>query len=322
MRGSSRYTFSVLARLGRYSAVLIMAFFAVSFIVFALSSLAEGDSSAFILSEDAGEAEIAAYREGMGLDDPFLLRYASFIASFLRGDWGESASGHDIKGLILHSAPVTVSLSLSSLAIALMISIPLSIAGSRSRAAGSFVSGLSVTIMALPSFLTAMFLVLLFSRVLDLFPVAGYVPLSRGVMRHIQSLFLPSLTLALLHSSLYMRVFRKALSDGIRSTYSRFALSTGMKRKQLALSSAFRPALPLLFSLVAQSLVAALGGAAVIETVFALPGIGALMVSAALSRDGRLAGIIMILLSIAASLIFFVLEGLLPLIDPRIRRGR
>ena len=163
--------------------------------------------------------------------------------------------------------------------------------------------------------------VIIFSIACGFFPSAGYISVSRGIIPYIRSLFLPSLTLALLHASLYVRVFRKAVRDGIRSKYSLFALSTGMRRKELALKSAMKPSLPVLLSLISQSLVSAIGGSAVVETVFALPGIGALMVDAALSRDGQLAGIIMILLAISTAVIFFLLEGVLPLVDPRIRRG-
>ena len=311
----------VLARLGRYFLVIIMAFLAVSLLVFVLMDNASGDSSAYILAEDAGEGAVASYRGKSGLDTPLFERYCSFIISFMRGEWGRTVSGHDVRALIAHSVPVTLSLSSFSLLIAVGISIPLSVIGARNRIIGCIVSGVSISLMALPSFLIAMFLVIVFSIACGFFPSAGYIPVSRGIIPYIRSLFLPSLTLALLHASLYVRVFRKAVRDGIRSQYSLFALSTGMRRKELALKSAMKPSLPVLLSLISQSLVSAIGGSAVVETVFALPGIGALMVDAALSRDGQLAGIIMILLAISTAVIFFLLEGVLPLADPRIRRG-
>ena len=312
----------MLARIGRYSLVVVLTFFSVSLLVFALIWNSAGDSSAYILSEDAGSGEIAEYRASAGLDKSFWDSYLHFILSFITGRWGHTAAGHDIKLLISHSVPVTLSLAFLSLLLAIIISVPLSVIGAGNRAAGYAVSGLSVVLMVLPSFLMAMFLVSVFSMKLKIFPVAGYIPPSRGFVPYLRSLFLPSLTLAFLHASLYMRVFRKALREGVESQYSLFALSMGMRKKDLAVKSAMKPALPVLLSLISQSLVSAIGGAAVVETVYSLPGIGSLLVDAALSRDGQLAGTIMILLSLSASIIFFFLEGILPAIDPRIRRSR
>ena len=313
----------MLRRLGIYAIAMLLTFLSVSFLVFAMIDHSSGDSSAYLLSENAGEAEIMQFRESLGLDEPFWGRYRDFLASFLSGEWGRTASGFDIRAMIGHSAPVTATLSMLSLILSLMIAIPLSVKGSRKGSPESCaVSVFTLLVMSLPSFLLALFLIALFSFLPGLFPVAGYVPPSRGMIPHLRSLFLPSLTLALLHSSLYIRVFRKALRQGLSSPYSLFALSTGMRERELPAKSAMKPAFPVLLSLIAESFASALGGAAVIETVFALPGVGALMVDAALSRDGQLAGVLMILLSIASSAVFFMLEVILSVVDPRVRRGR
>ena len=312
----------MLKRAARYFLIMILTFLSVSFLVFSFLDMAEGDSSAYVLPEDAAEEEIAAYREAQGLNRPFLERYSGFMLSFMKGEWGISAAGHDIKSMIAHSVPVTISIAFSSIFLALLISVPLSIAAVRRKWIGCGVSVLSTVLMIMPSFLLSMVLVLLFSVYFRVFPVAGYVPLSRGFILHVRSIFLPSLTLALLHSSLFMRVFRKALAAGAESQYSLFALSTGMSEKEIAVKSALRPSLPLLASLVSQSLSFALGGSAAVETVFSLPGIGALMVDAALSRDAQLAGTVMILVAVSVAFVFFLFEGILPMIDPRVRRHR
>ena len=303
----------------RYLLMIALTLVLSSLVVFILSEASPGDSSSFVLAEDASDAAREAYMAGTGQGDAFVSGYISFLLSFIRGDWGRSATGFDIRSAILHSASVTAGITLLSVILSLLISVPLSIIGARrGGVADRLLSVFSLTLMALPSFLVGMLLVMLLAMRFPVFPVAG---LMRGASGYVRSLFLPSLTLALLHSSLYLRVFRRALSDGIESQYSLFALSLGMRRRSLALRSAFRPALPLLSSLVAQSMASAFGGVAVIETVFALPGIGSLMVSAALSRDPRLAGTIMMLLSFAVAVVYFLLDGLLPLIDPRVRRG-
>ena len=310
-------------RILRYAFIVIATFFAVSFLVFALSSLSPGDSSAYVIAEEASTEDVEAYRSALGLDRPFLVRYIAFIVSFIRCDWGKSATGFDISWMIARGASVTLSITLFAIPMALIIALPLSIAVVRKGGAFSLIVSLfSVVIMSLPSFLTAMILVIVFSIKLPLFPVAGYVDLSRGILPHLRSIFLPSLTLALLHASLYIRIMKKALKKGIEQKYSAFALSTGMKRTDLVTKSALKPSLPLLCSLLAQSIASSFGGAAVIETVFALPGLGSLMVDAALMRDARLAGCLMILVSLSVAVVFFIFEGVVALIDPRIRRGK
>ena len=302
--------------------MIVMTLVISSFLVFALSEAAPGDSSAYVLAEGADDESREMFLAGTGQDRPFGERYLEFLLSFLRGEWGQAAAGYDIRSAVAGSAGVTLSLTAFSLVLSLVISVPLSLfSASRGKVTDRAVSFLSLLIMSLPSFLTAMLLVLLLAMRFPLFPVAGFRPPAEGAVLYLRSLFLPSLTLALLHSSLYLRVFRKALAKGLESEYSRFALSVGMKRRELPLKSAFRPALPVLSSLAAEAVASSLGGAAVIETVFALPGLGSLMVDAALSRDARLAGTIMILVSGTVAIVFFLLEGLLALLDPRIRKG-
>ena len=316
----SLYTLLVIRRLARYILMIALTLIVSSLIVFMLSEASPGDSSAYVLAEDASGSARRTYLDSTGAEGSMAQRYIMFLRAFIVGDWGFSASGFDIRETVLRSAGVTFSMALLSVSISLLISIPLSLLGARKGSvADRILSAFSLVLMSLPSFLVAMLLVLLFAMRFPLFPVAGLIS---GFPGYLKAIFLPSLTLALLHSSLYLRVFRRALSDGLDSQYSLFALSLGVKRRSLALSSAFRPALPVLSSLVAQSLASALGGAAVIETVFALPGLGALMVDAALSRDSVLAGTIMMLVSLAVSVVYFLFEGVMAIIDPRVRRSR
>lgn len=301
-------------------AVLPLTLLVVSFAVFALTTFSPGDSALYVLGEDASEEALSAYREASGSGGPFLSRYLSFLLSFLRGDWGTSAGGRSVRELVAGRAGVTLSLALMSLFLALLVALPLSFLSLRKGTLRSaLVAGGAMAVMALPSFLIALFLVLVFSVWLGLFPVAGYSPVSEGWGRHLSSLFLPSLTLALMHASLYIRVFRQALRENSEKPYSKAARALGMKRSQVLFRSALKPSLPVLLSLVSETFASALAGSAVVETVFALPGLGSLLVTAALSRDPVLSGTLVLLSALAVSLVSLLLDLSLLLLEKKRR---
>ena len=308
----------VLSRL----AALALTLLAVSFAVFSLVSLSSGDSALYLLGEDATEEALEAYRAASGSGQSYLQRYCRFLVSFLKGDWGTAAGGTPVKELVLSRMGVTLSVAALSLVLALVIALPLSFLGvKKGSALSAFVSGISMAVMAVPSFLIALALALFFSVFLGLFPVAGYIPLSRGFFSHLSSVFLPSLTLALMHASLYIRIFREALRENSEKPFSKAARALGLRRSLVPLRCAFKPSLPVLLALVSETLASSLAGAAVVETVFALPGLGSLLVTAALSRDSSLAGTLLMLTALAVSLVSMVLDGLLALLEKQRRRA-
>ncbi len=293
----------------------------VSLLVFSCISFSSGDSSSFILSEDATDAEISAYRERAGLDRPFSEQYADFLKSFFIGDWGYSSGGAEIRSLVLSRLPVTLSVSFFSLFLSVLIALPISyLTMKRKTIRSSAGTGYAVLVSSSPVFLLSIFLILIFSVMLRIFPVAGYVPLSRGIFLHLGSIFLPSLSLALLHSSLLVLMFRNALRENMEKPFSISAHLQGMKRWKIAVRNATKPSLPILVMLLGESAAAFLGGSAAVETVFALPGIGSLLVSSALSRDSLLAGTIMLIVALLVSLSSLAAEIISILLDPRNRR--
>lgn len=307
-------------RVLRRAGIILLTLLIVSFMVFLLQDFSLGDSSSYLLSEEAGEEEISLYRESMNLDDPFPVRYGSFLVSFIRGDWGVSANGLDIKETVMRRIPATLSLTIFSIALAVVISVPLSVFAVRNRKIGKAVSLFSILIMSLPSFMIAVFLVMIFSVHLKIFPPAGYISIGESFSGFLRTMFLPSFTLSLLHSSLYLRIFRKALDENLAKPFSMAMVAMGMKKKDLVMKSAFAPSLPVLASLIAGSFATAASGSAVTETIFAIPGVGSLLVDAALTRDTALSGILIIFISLAVSLMSAAAEILLFVLDPRTRR--
>ena len=295
----------------------------VSLFVFAAVDLAKGDSSLVVLSDEAGVEEVERYRRDSGLYDIFLLRYLRFLKAFFSFSWGRTVGGEKVVDVILSRLPLTLSLTFFSIFLSLLISLPLlffslsKVDGRR----GSILTLLSSALMVIPTFISSLVLILIFSLWLKLFPVSGYVRLKDGIFPYLRSLFLPSLSLSFLHSAVMMKIMREALEESLKMNYTRTALAKGMKERKLVVLSAFRPSLPVLFSLVSDSLSVGFVGAAVVENIFALPGMGSLLVKGALERDGNLVSISVLIIAFLVSLFFFIADLGSYLIDPRQRRS-
>ena len=295
----------------------------VSLFVFAAVDLAKGDSSLVVLSDEAGEEEVERYRKDNGLYDIFLLRYLRFLKTFFSFSWGRTVGGEKVVDVILSRLPLTLSLTFFSIFLSLLISLPL-LFFSLSKVGGrrqSILTVLSSALMVIPTFISSLVLILIFSLWLKLFPVSGYVRLKDGIFPYLRSLFLPSLSLSFLHSAVMMKIMREALEESLKMNYTRTALAKGMKERKLVVLSAFRPSLPVLFSLVSDSLSVGFGGAAVVENIFALPGMGSLLVKGALERDGNLVSISVLIIAFLVSLFFFIADLGSYFIDPRQRRS-
>ena len=295
----------------------------VSLFVFAAVDLAKGDSSLVVLSDEAGVEEVERYRRDNGLYDIFLLRYLRFLKAFFTFSWGRTVGGEKVVDVILSRLPLTLSLTFFSIFLSLLISLPL-LFFSLSKVGGrrqSILTVLSSALMVIPTFISSLVLILIFSLWLKLFPVSGYVRLKDGIFPYLRSLFLPSLSLSFLHSAVMMKIMREALEESLKMNYTRTALAKGMKEKKLVVLSAFRPSLPVLFSLVSDSLSVGFGGAAVVENIFALPGMGSLLVKGALERDGNLVSISVLIIAFLVSLFFFIADLGSYFIDPRQRRS-
>ena len=295
----------------------------VSLFVFAAVDLAKGDSSLVVLSDEVGVEEVERYRKDNGLYDIFLLRYMRFLKAFFSFSWGRTVGGEKVVDVILSRLPLTLSLTFFSIFLSLLISLPLlffslsKVDGRR----GSILTALSSALMVIPTFISSLVLILIFSLWLKLFPVSGYVRLKDGIFPYLRSLFLPSLSLSFLHSAVMMKIMREALEESLKMNYTRTALAKGMKERKLVVLSAFRPSLPVLFSLVSDSLSVGFGGAAVVENIFALPGMGSLLVKGALERDGNLVSISVLIIAFLVSLFFFIADLGSYFIDPRQRRS-
>ena len=310
-------------RIKRRILSFVLTLLIVSLFVFSSVSLALGDSSSFVLSDEASSIAVEDYRRAMGLDDNIFIRYLRFLGNLFTLNWGKTIGGEEIRKVILDRLPDTLSLSFYSILFSTFFSILIVFFSLQKRGMkeSRIISILSSAFLVLPSFLTSLLLVLIFSLWLELFPVSGYSRINNGFFMHFRSLFLPSLTLSLLHSSLMMRIMYSTLKESLEMPYTNTALSKGMKEKSLVVSSALKPSLPIFFTLISDSISSALGGSCVVENVFALPGMGSLMVKGALERDASLVSTCVMVVAFLVSFTFLVTDILTDAVDPRIRRS-
>lgn len=294
----------------------------VSVVIFSVVHLTPGDPAASILGDEATAEDIAALRERMGLDKPVVEQYFIWMGNILHGDFGMSVAGNETVANLLksHWEP-TISLALFSTVIALGIAIPLGILAARNKgtAVDSGISALSLMGISFPSFLLGLFLMMVFAVKLKLLPVSGYKTLSDGLVPHIRSLVLPGIALGFMHSALLMRMTKASMLEVLNSDYIKMAKAKGVKEFLLVVRHAFRNALIPVITTVGQSIVGALAGAAVVESMFAIPGMGQLMVNSIGRRDYYVIQAIVLIIACINVLVNLLVDLLYGIADPRVR---
>ena len=294
----------------------------VSIVIFSLIHLVPGDPATAMLGDLATEEDIAALRIRMGLDKPLIEQYFIWIGNIFHGDFGMSVVNNETVGslIISHIRP-TISLAIYALVIAAVIAIPLGMIASRKKgsAIDHVVSVISLAGISLPSFLLGLFLMLLFSVKFRIFPVSGYKEISEGFLEHIRSLTLPAIALGFMNAALMMRMTRASMLEVLGSDYIKMAKAKGVKEFSLLTKHAFKNTLVTLITIFGQSIVQALSGAAVVESLFAVPGLGQLMVNSIGRRDYYVIQAIILLIAVINVVINMIIDILYGFVDPRVR---
>lgn len=301
---------------------VIPVLFVVSIIVFSLTHITPGSPAAMILGEEATQEEIEELEAQMGLDQPLPVQYVKWLGGLFHGDLGTSVVGNKpvTEMLAGHFAP-TISLTIFSTIITVLIGLPLGMLAARKRgtAVDAAVNGISLAGISIPGFLVGLLLMLLVCVRWKLLPVSGYKPLKMGLWKHIKCLILPAVALGFMHSALIMRMSKASMLEVLNSDYIRMAKAKGVREFALVAKHAFKNTLVAMVTVIGQSIIGSLSGAAVIETTFGIPGMGFLMVNSIGRRDYEvIQGIVLLiaLINVGISLIVDLIYGL---IDPRIR---
>lgn len=297
----------------------------VCIVVFLLLRLVPGDPAVVLAGPDATPAQLAAVRRDLGLDLPLPLQFAIWLGRALTGDLGTSfVTGRPVGELVGRAFPATAQLALSATFVALALGLPLGVlAALRARSrADTFVSVVSAIALGVPNFLVGIGALLLFALVLGWLPPGGRVDPGDDLGAALASLVLPALTLGLAPAAALARFVRAELLDVLRLEYVRTARGKGLAERDVIVRHALRNALLPLTSIIGVQLARLVGGAIVVEQVFAWPGMGRLALQAALTRDYPLfQGIVLVL--VAGALLMSLLADLgYGILDPRIRSGR
>lgn len=267
---------------GKFFEVLLFILF-LTFLSFLFVRLAPGDPVLTILNVDelsVSQEQVEKLREDMGFNKPLLAQYGLWLMKFIQLDLGTSyVTGQPVMEMILNSLPATIELSLGSLFIMLTVSIPLGSLSALYR--NSWVDQVSRTLSilgaAVPSFWLGLILIDLFGVRFSWFPTMGRDGFA--------SMVLPSLTLGLAISSVYVRLLRSSLLDSLSQEFVRSARARGLSERRIFMLHAFRHSLPPVITVFGVSLGSLIGGVVVIEVLFAYPGIGKLVIDAIRQRD-------------------------------------
>lgn len=286
----------------------------ISLFLFSCFYFLRGESSSVLLGEDV---TLDVRKEYSLKEKGFLLSYFSSLKALFSLNWGETINGESVRDVVGTSLPVTLSLTFWSFVLSFPFSLYLSIRGGAKKGVSLFLSSL---FLLLPSFFSSILLILLFSSLLKIFPVAGYTPLSGGFLSHIRTIFLPSLSLSFVSSAFLLRLFREGIKETMEKSYITYSRAKGMKEKNIVLKAALKPTLPLIISSSGEALVSVFASSTVVETVFALPGMGRALVKSALERDYSLSFVLVMVSVAIISLILFLSNTLIEIMD--VRSGR
>jgi peptide/nickel transport system permease protein len=295
---------------------------ALSVLVFLMLHMIPGSAAVVILGDAASPENVAALEAELGLNDPLWLQYGRWIGRVVQGDLGHSIiNGRSVSESILARLPVTLSLAAGGLSVGIVIGLLTGIvAGVRP---GSLLDRLSVGIaslgLALPVFWLAMLLAAWFAIALGWFPAVGYTPLREDPAGWLHRLVLPSVALGLPASAMIARQMRSSLRSVMQAPYIRAARATGVAGWQLIARHALRNALIPVMTIIGFELTRLIGGAFLVEQVFALPGIGSLVITAVLERDLPLVQGVVLCIACLVVLINLLVDLSYGWLNPRVR---
>ncbi|MCK6449250.1 MAG: ABC transporter permease [Alphaproteobacteria bacterium] len=293
----------------------------VSIAVFVLMRLVPGDPAQLMLGDQGDPAQLDQLRRAMGLDRSLPVQYLIWLRNVAHGDLGRSlANDLPVLPLLVERFQVTAGIVLVAVAIAASIAVPAGLLAAwrqNSLADLAIVAG-STLLLSVPSFWFGLLLLLLFGVKLGWLPVIGYVPFVEDPWRALQYTILPVVTLALIESGVITRMARASTIEVLRLEYITHARAKGVPESGVlwrhALPNAFAPT----WTLIGLILGNLLGGIAVVETVFTLPGLGRLLVDAIFARDYPVVQGCMLLAILVYVLVNLVIDLLYPLFDPRV----
>lgn len=295
---------------------------AVSSLTSLMIELIPGDPALSILGEAATPDQIAAVNQTLGLDQPFLVRFGQWLGNAVRGDLGTSfRTGQQISDAISSRVPVSLELAVLSLLVALLVAVPVAIyaAYREGGRADRLANAAASTLISTPSFLAAIVLLFLFAVTWQVFPVTGWVAFSQDPLANLQHALLPVAALAASEVAVFLRLLRSDMIATLREDFVLAARATGLPMRRVLLQHALRPSSFSLVTLAGLSLGRLIGGTVIVETIFAIPGLGQYMISSILNKDVLAVQGTVLFIAVGYVLINALVDLSYQWLDPRVK---
>ncbi len=297
---------------------MVFVLFGVTLIIFGMIHLVPGDPAFLILGDRATEAKATELRHQLGLDQSLPLQYWHFISGVFHGNFGMSLLYRQpVNSLVFRRVPVTFFLTGYAMVLTAIITLPISLwaATHRNKLSDHLIRAGFLFALTTPSFWLGILLILLFSLRLHLFPVAGY---GESFTQHLRYLFLPSFTLSLQLSAVLIRNLRNGIINTLDSDFVRTARAKGLGNRTVLIGHVLRNALVSTVSIFGLQFGGLIGGTIVIETVFAIPGIGQLLFQSITARDYPVVQAITVITAFLVIVVNLIVDLSYSFLDPRV----
>ena len=299
-------------------AQIVPTFFLMMLVIFGLVRLLPGDPTTAILGIHATNEDVARTVARLGLDQPVIVQFGIFLQHFFRGDLGNSiVLKVPVMDLILQRLPVTLFLTGLAALLAFLVAVPLAIVGALKHDTPvdtAIRTGFQIG-LSMPVFYIGIVLLTFFAARLRWFPVGGF---GHGLLDDLYHLFLPAVTLAFSLSAVLMRNLRNSIIEVLYADYVDFARAKGLRNRLVLLRHVLRNALIPTVALFGLNIGTLIGGAVITETVFAIPGVGRLMIESIYGRDYPVIQGMTMTLAVLVSLVLLATDLVQAALDPRI----
>jgi peptide/nickel transport system permease protein len=293
---------------------------AMSVFVFMLIHLVPGDPVRTMLGFRATPQNVAVIRHQLGLDRPLVSQYFTWLGGILHGDLGQDyISRESLTQLLRQRIPVTLELTIASMALALLVGVPLGVIAASGRRAGRAATTVfTIAGISMPDFWLGTLLVLVFAAKLGWLPPTGYVPLTAHPLENVRYMTLPVLTLAIGEAAYILRTTRASMQETLERPFVTFLRAKGLRRAAIVYRHALRTASLPIVTVAGIQFGVLLGGAIVVETLFGLPGVGKLVVTAINQRNYTVVQGSVLVIAALFILVNLVTDLLYGLLNPRL----
>lgn len=302
--------------------ILIITMILISLLAFLAFQIIPGDPTTKILGTDYTPDRAEALREQLGLNDNLIVRYGKWLAGLVTGDLGMSYSYFmPVSDVMKGKLTVTFTLSLISWIIVTLISIPLGIAMARyqSGALDRFNVVFNQVLMAIPSFFLGILFVYIFGQLLNWFMPGRFVGFDSGFFAAVASLILPALAISIPKAAKVARLLRSSILNEMKNDYVRTAYSRGNSRWDVIKSHVLRNAILPVITYIAMTMSDIVAGSIIVEQVFALPGLGRLLITSIGNRDYPVAQFIIVIIAFVVVFMNYLADIITQYVDPRVR---